>query len=65
MRLQEVIRGLSAFEIAKKLSISPKTVHSYRDRIFEKLQVKGDVALTLFAIHHGMIPLDPTESDAS
>ena len=62
--LQEVIRGLSASEIAKKLGISPKTVHSYRDRIFEKLQVKGDVALTLFAIHHGMITLDPTESDS-
>jgi len=53
-----VIRGISVKEMAEKLSISHKTVHSYRSRIFEKLNVKSDLAVTLLAIHHGLIVLE-------
>jgi two-component system, NarL family, invasion response regulator UvrY len=45
-------------EIANRLYLSPKTVHSYRSRIFEKLGVENDVALTLMAIREGIIALD-------
>ena len=35
--------GMSAQEIGKKLALSPKTVNSYRYRVFEKLDLKNDV----------------------
>lgn len=42
-------------EISSNLHLSPKTVNSYRYRIFEKLNVSSDVELTLMAVRHGMI----------
>ena len=42
-------------KISEDLHLSPKTVNSYRYRIFEKLQVSSDVELTLLAVRHGMI----------
>jgi DNA-binding NarL/FixJ family response regulator len=42
-------------EIADKLHLSPKTVNSYRYRLFEKLGISGDVELTHLAIRHGMV----------
>ena len=42
-------------DISQNLHLSPKTVNSYRYRIFEKLNVKGDVELTLMAVRYGMI----------
>jgi two-component system, NarL family, invasion response regulator UvrY len=41
--------------IAEKLNLSPKTVNTYRYRIFEKLNVKSDVELTHLAIRYGII----------
>ncbi len=42
-------------EISSNLHLSPKTVNSYRYRIFEKLNVRSDVELTLMAVRHGVI----------
>lgn len=42
-------------DISDKLCLSPKTVNSYRYRIFDKLGVNGDVELTRLAIRHGLI----------
>jgi DNA-binding NarL/FixJ family response regulator len=42
-------------DISEKLHLSPKTVNSYRYRIFEKLGISGDVELTHLAIKHGML----------
>lgn len=53
-----VIRGIPVKEMAQRLNISHKTIHSYRNRIFEKLNVKTDLAVTLLAIHHGLIVLE-------
>ncbi len=53
-----IIRGITVKEIAEVLKISHKTVHSYRSRIFEKLNVKNDLALTMLAIHHRLIVLE-------
>ncbi len=53
-----VIMGYGAPEISKKLFLSPKTVNSYRYRIFEKTNVKNDVSLTKLAIKHGVIEAD-------
>lgn len=50
-----VIMGHNAQEIAERLSLSPKTVNSYRYRVFEKLRIRNDVDLTRLAIKHGII----------
>lgn len=41
-------------DIGEKLFLSPKTVNSYRYRIFEKLGIDGDVALTHMALQYGL-----------
>ena len=51
-------KGFNAEAIAKQLCISPKTVNSYRYRMFEKLQVKNDVELIKLAVQHGLIEID-------
>ena len=37
------------------LTSSPKTVNSYRYRIFEKLNVGSDVELALMAVRYGVV----------
>ena len=41
--------------ISDKLCLSPKTVNTYRYRIYEKLSVSSDVELALLAVRHGMV----------
>lgn len=53
--------GQKVQQISDKLCLSPKTVNSYRYRLFEKLGVVSDVELTHFAIRHGI--LDTETSD--
>ena len=42
-------------DISNNLHLSPKTVNSYRYRIFEKLNVGSDVELALLAVRHGVV----------
>jgi DNA-binding NarL/FixJ family response regulator len=42
-------------QISQELHLSPKTVNSYRYRIFEKLGVGSDVELALLAVRHGVV----------
>jgi len=46
-------------EISDKLCLSPKTVNTYRYRIFDKLSISSDVELTHLAIRYGI--LEPNE----
>lgn len=57
-----ITQGQKVHDIAKKLCLSPKTVNSYRYRIFEKLHIETDVELTLMAMRLGMI--EGTKSEA-
>jgi len=41
--------------ISEQLSLSPKTVNTYRYRIFDKLQVQSDVELTHLGLRYGML----------
>ncbi|MGL5336486.1 MAG: UvrY/SirA/GacA family response regulator transcription factor [Enterovibrio sp.] len=50
-----IIKGQKANDIAKQLHLSPKTVNSYRYRLFAKLAINGDVGLMHLAIRHGML----------
>lgn len=42
-------------DISDTLCVSPKTVNTYRYRIFEKLEISSDVELTLLAVRHGLL----------
>ena len=48
-------KGKRVPEIASELSINPKTVNTYRYRMFEKLGVATDVELTHLALRHKLI----------
>lgn len=48
----------SAQDIADQLNVSPKTVNTYRYRMFEKLGVDSDVGLTLLALRHKLFVPD-------
>lgn len=50
-----VATGMSLQDIAEKLHVSPKTVATYRYRLFEKLDVANDVELARFALRHGLV----------
>jgi DNA-binding NarL/FixJ family response regulator len=56
--LQLVVEGKSSAEIAAILSLSVKTVETYRSRIFRKLDIDDLPGLVKFAIQHGLTPLD-------
>lgn len=52
-----IVNGSKVADIADTMSVSPKTVNSYRYRIFEKLNIHSDVELTLLAVKYQL--LDP------
>lgn len=41
--------------ISDKLCLSPKTVNTYRYRIYEKLKITSDVELAMLAVRHGVV----------
>ncbi len=41
--------------ISDLLCVSPKTVNTYRYRIFEKLKIENDVELALLAVRHNLV----------
>ncbi|VAW42531.1 Two-component transcriptional response regulator, LuxR family [hydrothermal vent metagenome] len=56
--LQLVVEGKSSAKIAKILSLSPKTVETYRSRLMQKLEINDLPALVKFAIQQGLTPLE-------
>jgi DNA-binding NarL/FixJ family response regulator len=52
--LQLVVEGQTNSVIAAKLSLSPKTIETYRTRIMRKLKVHDTVELVKFAMRHGL-----------
>ena len=50
-----ISNGCKVHQIAEELFLSPKTVNSYRYRIFEKLEISNDVELARLAIKQGLI----------
>ena len=49
------VSGMKVNSISEKLCLSPKTVSTYRYRIFDKLGVRGDVEMTHMALRYGML----------
>jgi DNA-binding NarL/FixJ family response regulator len=56
--LQLVVEGKSSAEIADALSLSVKTVETYRSRLMLKLGISDLPGLVKFAIQHGLTPLE-------
>lgn len=50
--------GQEVSDVADQLCLSPKTVNSYRYRIFEKLNIHNDVELSHLAIRYGLVQMD-------
>ncbi len=50
-----VAQGQSVHDISDLLCLSPKTVSTYRYRLYDKLGVDNDVELTHMAIRHGIV----------
>jgi two-component system, NarL family, response regulator NreC len=56
--LQLLVEGKSNAVIARILSLSPKTVETYRARVMQKLNIDDIPSLVKFAIQHGVTPLE-------
>jgi len=56
--LQLVVEGKSSAEIADTLSLSVKTVETYRTRLMHKLDISDLPGLVKFAIQHGLTSLE-------
>lgn len=50
-----VARGYTSAEIAERLSLSAKTVETYRSRGMEKLNLRSRAALVQFALAHNLL----------
>jgi DNA-binding NarL/FixJ family response regulator len=56
--LQMLAEGHAVAHIAATLSLSPKTVETYRARMMEKLDIHDFATLVRFAIQHGITSLE-------
>ena len=55
-----LIQGLRQEDIAKRLSLSAKTVNTHKTRLFQKVGIQDSIALARLAAQYGL--LDPTRS---
>jgi DNA-binding NarL/FixJ family response regulator len=53
--LKLVCSELTYKEIAQEMNMNPRTIDSMRDSMFDKLDVKSRVGLTMYAIKHGLV----------
>jgi DNA-binding NarL/FixJ family response regulator len=42
-------------DISERLFLSPKTINTYRYRIYSKLGISSDVELAMLAVRYGMV----------
>jgi DNA-binding NarL/FixJ family response regulator len=56
--LQLLAEGRTGAQIAERLSLSQKTVETYRARLVEKLGIRDLAGLVRFAIQRGLVSLD-------
>ena len=50
-----IARGKTLTEVAEELSLSVKTISTYRSRILEKMKMKNNAQLTHYAIQNGLV----------
>jgi DNA-binding NarL/FixJ family response regulator len=47
--------GKTVSAIAEEMTLSVKTVSTYRTRVLEKMQLQNNAELTLYAVQHGLV----------
>ena len=57
--LMMLAQGHAPGDISNQLALSPKTVSTYRSRIFQKLDAESNVDLVRIAMRHGLIDPEP------
>lgn len=50
-----IASGKKVSEIAEELDLSARTIHTYRSRLMEKMDLKSNVAITRYALTHHLI----------
>jgi two-component system invasion response regulator UvrY len=55
--LKHVVSDLTYAEIATQMQTTPRSVEGYRDSLFRKLKVNSRVALALYAVQSGEVPM--------
>jgi DNA-binding NarL/FixJ family response regulator len=58
-----IANGNKVQAIADSFCVSPKTINSYRYRIFEKLDINSDVELTILAIKHKILEIETLDGE--
>ena len=53
--LRMIASGKKLSEIAAELALSPKTVSVYRARVLDKIKLKNNAELTVYAIRNGLV----------
>jgi len=53
--LRMLASGRTATQIAQELSLSVKTISTYRSRILEKMGMKTNAELTHYAVGNGLV----------
>jgi DNA-binding CsgD family transcriptional regulator len=56
--LQRIANGETTKEMARHLSVSTKTVETYRRRLMEKLRIRTVAELTKYAVLQGLTSLE-------
>ena len=55
-----LVQGMRQDAIARRLSLSPKTVNTHKSRLFDKIGVEDNIALARLAARYGL--MDPATS---
>jgi DNA-binding NarL/FixJ family response regulator len=50
-----IASGLTVSQIALKLSLSVKTISTFRARVLKKMEMKTTAELMYYAIQHGLV----------
>jgi len=53
--LMMIAQGTKTHEISEILNLSPKTISTYRARLYEKLNVSSDIEMLHLAMKHGVL----------
>ena len=60
--LREIAQGFTTKTIAQKLGVGERTIQTYRERIYNKLELRTRADLVHYAIAHGMLDVGENQT---